>query len=65
MKILITQVRKEKGISGAELSRRTDIPKSTLNDLENELRSPRLDQLEKIAIALGCKINDLFDTEYK
>lgn len=65
MKILITQVRKEKGISGAELSRRTDIPKSTLNDLENELRSPRLDQLEKIAIALGCKINDLFDTEKK
>ncbi len=64
MKVLISQVRKEKKVSGAELSRRANIPKTTLYELENEIRSPRLDQLERIAIALGCKINDLFESEY-
>ena len=65
MKILISHVRQKKGLSGAELSRRTNIPKSTLNELENGIRSPRLDQLEQIAIALHCGVNDLFDTEYR
>lgn len=64
MKVLISQVRKEKKVSGAELSRRANIPKTTLYELENEIRSPRLDQLERIAIALGCKISDLFESEY-
>lgn len=64
MKVLISQVRKGKKLSGAELSRRANIPKTTLYELENEIRSPRLDQLERIAIALDCKINDLFESEY-
>lgn len=65
MEILISKIKKEKGLSGAELSRRADIPSTTLNELENEIRSPRLEQLEKIAIALNCRITDLFDSEYK
>lgn len=65
MKILISHVRKKKRLSGAELSRRANIPRTTLYELENEIRSPRLDQLERIAIALDCKISDLFDSEYK
>lgn len=64
MKILISHVRKEKRLSGAELSRRANIPKTTLYELENEIRSPRLDQLERIAMALECKISDLFESEY-
>lgn len=64
MKILISQIRKEKKLSGAELGRRADIPKTTLYELENEVRSPRLDQLERIARALDCKISDLFESEY-
>lgn len=64
MKVLISQVRKEKKVSGAELGRRANIPKTTLYELENEIRSPRLDQLERIAMALDCKISDLFESEY-
>ena len=65
MEILISQARQKRGLSGAELSRRANIPKSTLNELENGIRCPRLDQLENIAIALNCSINELFDSEYR
>ena len=41
------------------------IGKSTLNNIENGKVSPTLFQLETIAIALGVKITDLFESEYK
>lgn len=65
MKILISQERQRRGISGLKLSKMTGIPKSTLHEIESGKCSPRLDQLEKIAIALNCSINSLFDSAYK
>ena len=39
---------------------RAGIGKSTLNRLENGQTSPRLEQLERIARALGCRVSDLY-----
>lgn len=65
MKILTWEARTNKGLTLMELSRKTGIGKSTLNNIENEKVSPTLFQLETIAIALDMKISDLFESEYK
>lgn len=65
MKVLINKMRKEKGITLRQLEQMTGISKATLNFIENERFSPKLAQLEKIPIALGVKITDLFESENK
>ncbi|MCI5872391.1 MAG: helix-turn-helix transcriptional regulator [Roseburia sp.] len=65
MKILTWEARTNKGLTLMELSRKTGIGKSTLNNIENEKVSPTLFQLETIAIALDMKISDLYESEYK
>lgn len=59
------EIRSDKSLSLRQLERMSGISKTTLNDLEDEKRSPTLNQLEKIAIALNVKISDLYDSEYK
>lgn len=65
MKILVWNVRNEKGVSLRELSKLTGIGKSTLQRLENGEVYPRMDAMEKIAIALDVKISDLYESDYK
>lgn len=65
MEILTWQARDRKNISLTELSKLTGISRSTLNNIENGKFSPKLEQLEKIAKALGCRINDLYESPYK
>lgn len=65
MKVLLWQARQSRDITLVELAKRTGVSKSTLNNIENYRTSPTLIQLERIAIALNCKITDLFDSEYK
>lgn len=65
MQIKTWEARTAKNITLIELSKKTGIGKSTLNNIENGKTSPTLFQLEMIAIALGVKINDLFDSDYK
>lgn len=65
MKILIWRVRKNKHISLRDLSSKTGLGKTTINDFENEKNSPTLIQLECIAKALDCRISDLYESEYK
>ena len=43
----------------------TGISKTSLGYFQNNQRSPRLDQLEKIAAALNVTLYDLFDSKYK
>ena len=64
-KILIEQVKTEKGVSLSQLANKTGIPLSTLRDYEKEKYSPRIDRVEKIAIALDVTISDLFESKYK
>ena len=65
MKILLWEKRKQKNLTLIELSKLTDLGKSTLNDLENEKYSPSMQQMEQIAKGMNLKITDLFDSEYK
>lgn len=65
MKILIWQVRTEKGFTLVELAKKSGVKKSTINNIENQRVSPTLKQLEKLAIALDTRIVNLFDSEYK
>lgn len=63
--VLIGKVRKEKGVSLNQLAKLTGILSSTLRNYENQKQSPRMDRLEKIAIALEVAIEDLFESDYK
>jgi transcriptional regulator with XRE-family HTH domain len=65
MKILTWQARNNKKVTLVKLSKITGISKSTLNNIENEKVSPTIAELEAIAKALGMKITDLFDSDYK
>lgn len=53
MQIKTWEARTAKNITLIELSKKTGIGKSTLNNIENGKTSPTLFQLEMIAIALG------------
>lgn len=65
MNILTWQARTKKGLTLKQLEAMTGIGKTTLNNIENGLVSPTLQQLETIAHALGVKISDLYESEYK
>lgn len=65
MEILTWQARTKKRITLVQLAKLTGISKSTLNNIENSKTSPTLMELEVIAKALGVKITDLFDSDYK
>ena len=43
----------------------TGLPKSTVDDIANNRKSPRMDEMEALAAGLNVKITDLFDSDYK
>lgn len=54
----------EKGITRAELSRRTGVPVRTLESWSARIRkSPNVYQLYKVAQVLECHIEDLIEPE--
>ena len=65
MRILLGEIRYDKNLTLIQLAAMSGISKSTLNNIENEKMSPTLKQLEAIARALGVRITDLFESEYK
>lgn len=65
MKVLLKEIRKQRGISLNQLEKKTNIGKSTLHRIETEKTSPNLIQLEKIAKGLNTRIEDLYESEYK
>lgn len=65
MKILLAQVMYEKNISIRQLSLKSGVPKSTIQDDMKEDSNPKIRTLEKLAIVLNCQITDLFETNIK
>lgn len=65
MEVLTWQARNKRGLTLKQLEAVTGIGKTTLNNIENGLVSPTLNQLEAIARALDVKISDLYDSVYK
>ena len=60
MKIIIRQVRESKNISRKTLSDLTNISVRSLVNYETGERSPTLNHLKIISLALDCSINDLY-----
>lgn len=65
MEVLLWERRNEKELSDRALAKLSGLGKSTINNIETGKTSPTLKQLKAIAVALDCKITDLFDDEYK
>ena len=56
----IAKLRKELGLSQAELSRRSGVKQQTICMLETGKRkAPRLDTAAKLAAALNCTVDEL------
>ena len=65
MKILLDKIMYEKNLTVRQVSYMTGIPKSTISNICNGNRVPRLDTLEQLAKGLGVKITDLFESDYR
>ena len=55
----------ERGLTVRQLSIMTGVPKSTIQNLMNELSNPKIRTLEKLAVGLHCRITDLFESDAK
>ena len=60
MELLIWQMRMKRGYSCRELSKKSGLSKSTINNIENDKTSPTIEQLQALAKALDCRVVDLF-----
>lgn len=58
--ILVKEVRKNKQLTLKKLERLSGVSKSEISYIENCEKSPTLETLVKLAIALGVKIEDLY-----
>ena len=63
--IKLWEIRTAKGLKLEPVAAVTGVSKSTLNNIENGKTSPTLANLEKVAKGLGCRISDLYESEYK
>ena len=63
--IKLWEIRTAKGLKLEAVAAVTGVSKSTLNNIENGKTSLTLANLEKVAKGLGCRISDLYESEYK
>lgn len=56
----VAYLRKERHLTELELSLKANMAKSYLSDLERGKRNPTVKVLERVAIALGVTIEELF-----
>lgn len=59
----LTRIRSLAGLSQRELSRRSRVSKSHINDIERGLRTPSDDVVAKMAIALGVPLRGFYEHE--
>lgn len=55
----IKNLRKEKGLTQAELGKRLNVTQQMIGQYENDKNSPQMDTLKKIATALEVEVADL------
>ncbi len=65
MKILLQEYMYSKNLTVRQVSIATNIPKSTVADIQNNKVMPRMDTMENLAKGLKIKITDLFDSPFK
>lgn len=60
---MLREMRKKRGLSQAELARRTGLAQGVISYIETgKTRWPRIDTLQALAAALNCTIEELADT---
>ena len=60
LNIRLKLVRTELGLTQAELAARVGVSRKTINTVENGVFVPSTTLALKLAAALGCKVEDLF-----
>ena len=65
MKILLDKIMYDKNLSVRQVSILTGIPKSTISDIANHKKYPRMDTMEKLAAGLNIRISDLYESPLK
>lgn len=65
MKILLWNIREEKGLTLDKLADMSGVSRSTLQRIENSEVSPTMNTMEKLAKALNIRISDLYESKYK
>lgn len=65
MKILLADIMYRKNLSVRQVSYLTGIPRSTIGDIMNGKKVPRLDTLERLAEGLNVRMTDLFESNFK
>jgi transcriptional regulator with XRE-family HTH domain len=57
--LILASMRKRTGLTLQKLSEKSNLSKATIINYEKGRRIPRVDDLQKIADALGCEAKDL------
>ena len=64
VEILLKEKRKERNLTLAQLSDRTGISTTNINDIENNIKEPSISMMVRIAKALDLKIEDLYKVRW-
>ncbi len=64
VEILLKEKRKERNLTLAQLSERTGISTTHINDIENNIKEPSISMMVRIAKALDLKIEDLYKVRW-
>lgn len=65
MKILLNEIMYRENLSVRQVSIMTGIPKSTISDIMNGKKMPRMDTMEQLAAGLKITISELYASQYK
>ncbi len=62
IRLRVKEIIQERNINQSQLSRMSDIPINTIQSMvRNPWHDPRISTLEKLSIALGVQIQDLYE----
>lgn len=64
VEILLKEKRKERNLTLAQLSEKTGISTTHINDIENNIKEPSISMMIRIAKALDLKIEDLYKVKW-
>lgn len=65
MKILLNEIMYRENLSVRQVSIMTGVPRSTISDIMNGKKMPRMDTMEQLAAGLKITISELYESEYK
>lgn len=64
VEIILKEKRKEKKFTLAQLSAKTGISTTHINDIENNIKEPSISMLVRIAKALDVKVEELYKVKW-